>query len=538
MRTKMIAWVAGAACTLGANAATFTGELYGFWYDDEEECGIYKFYEAWKDDPTWRCDYVEVDGVKEPATWDNYAFPVTISQGETFSAEVVHGTSTAAHIKSVKVVSDAEMFNKFRRSDAWDEYDDPCPYTDYQTLKSLWSGGPVSTRAWVVVEQHNVTKGPTYSIDLAKWPIVNGNPNNPCCVWLRTTRFYNPADGDGGLSSTWTIASYAKAFGAKLSGVRKVTESVWYKVGIKGGDMFPLRVWNVCDPFVKDGNAIDTIDDNDGDAELFDAPGLFFITSDMVSGGSSGGDEGEIPSEWQKARTLKGVARRALPVSLDFQGVFELKCGKANKKTKMAKVSAKLTGIDGKKKSYKAKSVDVTGDTVTVDFDGLEITIDGDTFSGNDGLDGGIGVSSAEVGGALPDGEHVFSLASFDFDVPGEIQESLLPYEAAFRSAGGKWKFAKNASVKWKKDRETKEYGLVVDDSSDKTNLASLKLSYAPKTGIFKGSFKAYALEETNGKTKLRKYTVQVMGFVVDGEGCGQATCKRPSGGPWAVTVE
>ena len=101
----------------------------------------------------------------------------------------------------------------------------------------------------------------------------------------------------------------------------------------------------------------------------------------------------------------------------------------------------------------------------------------------------------------------------------------------------GRWKFAKNASVKWAKDRETKEYGLVVDTSKGKANLSSLKLTYASKTGVFKGSFKAYALETANGRTKLKKYTVSVIGFVVDGEGSGEATCKKPAGGPWPVTV-
>ena len=48
----------------------------------------------------------------------------------------------------------------------------------------------------------------------------------------------------------------------------------------------------------------------------------------------------------------------------------------------------------------------------------------------------------------------------------------------------------------------------------------------------------AYALEPaSNGKMKLKKYTVNVTGFVVDGKGYGQATCKKPAGGPWAVTV-
>ena len=59
------------------------------------------------------------------------------------------------------------------------------------------------------------------------------------------------------------------------------------------------------------------------------------------------------------------------------------------------------------------------------------------------------------------------------------------------------------------------------------------------KTGIFKGAFKAYALEDAaGGKKKLKKYTVNVLGLVTDGKGQGEASCKKPAGGPWRVTVE
>ena len=59
---------------------------------------------------------------------------------------------------------------------------------------------------------------------------------------------------------------------------------------------------------------------------------------------------------------------------------------------------------------------------------------------------------------------------------------------------------------KWAKDKKTTEYALVVDPSK--------------------------------GKTKLKKYTVNVTGLVVGGKGTGEATCKKPVLGPWAVMVE
>ena len=41
----------------------------------------------------------------------------------------------------------------------------------------------------------------------------------------------------------------------------------------------------------------------------------------------------------------------------------------------------------------------MSGNPVTVDFDGLSITIRGDTISGGEGVPGGVSVNSADVGG-------------------------------------------------------------------------------------------------------------------------------------------
>ena len=513
-----------AAYAIGAGAATFTGELFGFWYGDKEDCGLYRYEEAWKSEVTWRSDYVECDGVKEPALfgWDAYAFPVTISPGETFDAEVIHGTSTAKHINSVKVLSDAQMYDKFIDSDEWETSSDPYPYTCYRAMRRLWSNGAKSTRAWIVVEQKNVTSGATYSLDLAKWPIVD--------------------EDNGGLSSSWTIASYAKSYGAALSGIRKVTASVWYKVGIKGGEEFPQRVWNVCDPFSKDGRALEKIEDSDANEELVSAPGLFFITPDMIGGG--GGSEVSIPEEWQKARTLKGVATRAMknPVV----GIFELKCGKASKKGE-AKVSAVLTGLDGKKRQYKARTVSVNGETVSVELDGLSLSIEGDAFSGGEGLPGGLSVKSAGVGGDWTKNTASASVFVDDLSMfEGMVLVDFLPQDEQAIVKSGKWVFAKASGVKWAKpkkggvlpefyDKESGK-GLIVDVAKDKTNLSGLKLTYTPKKGTFKGSFKVYALNGKGKTTKLKKYTINMSGVVVDGIGYGAAIAKKPFAS-WPVMV-
>ena len=145
-------------------------------------------------------------------------------------------------------------------------------------------------------------------------------------------------------------------------------------------------------------------------------------------------------------------------------------------------------------------------------------------------------MGKATVGGTLKSGSRgTFRLEGFNLAVPGELLGNLLPYEVSFGIAGTRWQFAKTAAVKWVKDRSTGESVLVADSD----NPSSLKLSYVAKTGVFKGSFKAYALETVaGGKKKLQKYTVNVIGIVADGIGQGEASCRRPSAGPWKVTVK
>jgi hypothetical protein len=50
---------------------------------------------------------------------------------------------------------------------------------------------------------------------------------------------------------------------------------------------------------------------------------------------------------------------------------------------------------------------------------------------------------------------------------------------------------------------------------------------------MFKGSFKVFALQAG----KLKKFTMNVSGVVVDGVGYGYATCKRPAVS-WSMKVE
>ena len=242
-------------------------------------------------------------------------------------------------------------------------------------------------------------------------------------------------------------------------------------------------------------------------------------------------------------------------------GTMQVKVGKISKKG-VVRVSATATMlIDGKAKKVTARAVNVNVREATGSADAtgrvhpvklafkvpvgemsFEMAADGKFTLKN----GSYLMAKATIGKELKGGSRgTFRIDGFDLAVPGELQDDLLPNEESFSVSNGKWAFAKAATVKWAKDRVTKEYGLVVDNTKGKTNLSGLKLTYAAKTGQFKGSFKVYSLEGGGSpgtarptKTKLVKYTVNVIGFVVDGVGYGEASCKKPAGGPWAVIVE
>ena len=382
-------------------------------------------------------------------------------------------------------------------------------------------------------KQKNVTSGATYTLDLSNAKVVD------------------PITGD---LSSQSITDYAKKYGVKLTGTRKLTESVWYEVAIKGGDKFPQRVWNICDPFYKDGNALDKIYDRGGDDELIDAPGLYFVTKEMTGAGTS-----EIPEFWKKDKTINGVAYES--ENGDVFGTFAIKCGKANVKTGLAKVSMTVTSIFGKKKTFKSQSVNVAKDCddMIIEWDGAFINLcprddegtlygvgDGAIdWDGNGEFDLGIGGNEIIIGGAMD------KVASFNFEAiedvinealdndsvmtsayttEGEEVSTYQPFE--FTMSSKRWTLAKAASIRWKKSpaNATHPGDWIINTSKGKTNIPGLKLTYNARTGFFKGSFNIY----TNGG---KKHSATVNGLVVDGIGYGQATIKK-LGVTWPVTIE
>ena len=248
-----------------------------------------------------------------------------------------------------------------------------------------------------------------------------------------------------------------------------------------------------------------------------------------------------------KAVTLAGVVFDGC----DVAGLVELKLGKVNAKKGTGKVSGTVTTLDGKKHTIKSFTVtEIDGEnpkTVSLDvkdFGKMSVTVGGTQFAGS--MDG-YHVQSADVGGNWAGADAVVTVDADDLSMfAGKVLSGLLPAEETATVKNGKWTFAKAAAVKWAKPKkgaalpdiydDESGKGLIIDDTKGKTNKSGLKLAYTPKKGTFRGSFKVYALEGAGKATKLKKYTVNVNGFVVNGVGHGQATCKKPAAS-WPVTV-
>ena len=291
-----------------------------------------------------------------------------------------------------------------------------------------------------------------------------------------------------------------------------------------------------------------------------DVSGLTFV-EDVASGGSSASDPASDPVlscydvlkaadireafVAPKAVTLQGAVYDGCAVV----GIVELKLGKVSKGK--SKVSGSFTGLDGKKITLKA--VPVTGidgnspAAVSLDVKGygkMNLTIGGSRFAGSLSS---YHVQSATVGGNWTGRGATVTVEANDLSMfAGRVLADFLPNDEQATVNNGKWTFNKAASVKWAKPKkdavrpdiydEDSQKGLIVDTSKGKTNLSGLKLTYTPKKGTYKGKFTLYALEGSGKATKLKKYTFNVTGVVVDGVGYGVATSKKPTAS-WAVTV-
>ena len=271
------------------------------------------------------------------------------------------------------------------------------------------------------------------------------------------------------------------------------------------------------------------------------------------SGTTPSGGSGYVflsPSNIKAAYSAGKTLRGAVYSGYDVVGVVELKLGKVNIRRGTSKVSGYVTLLDGKRYTIRGVQGLVSAAaplTVTLEVKKvgtMTVTIGGEKFAGSLGT---WHVQSADVGGNWTKSGTTVSVGVDGISAfTGTVLADLLPNEVPVTAAGGKWKLARAASVKWAKPKRgaalpeiynaASGKGLLVDVSKG-ANLSAMKLTYTPKKGTFKGSFKVYALEGEGNATKLKKYTFKVSGVVVEGVGYGQATCKRPAI-TWPVTVE
>lgn len=236
-------------------------------------------------------------------------------------------------------------------------------------------------------------------------------------------------------------------------------------------------------------------------------------------------------------------------------GMFQATVAKTDRKN-MSRVSGSLVGLDGKKRSAKAVKSDVirVGGVSKVSNVVLSVKDEGDlTLTVDDGgnvsgffADGRTIATAGSVG--VLDNLHPRVSISGVPEIPGLVNDVEIGGVAyhfvpdgdgfAFDASGKKWVFAKNASVKFKKNRETGVTELSVDTgkNGEKGNLSSMKLTCAAKTGIVKGSFVLYANGGTVDRPKLVKHKVSVTGIVIDGRGYGIATSKK-LGTPMRIVI-
>lgn len=229
----------------------------------------------------------------------------------------------------------------------------------------------------------------------------------------------------------------------------------------------------------------------------------------------------------------------------NLAGTMQLKVGKVNARKQTVKISAVAALLNGKKISSKAKNVELVGGGMKDQFV-FKDPIREMTFSASaSGVftlrNASYEMRAAKVGGALSTNRLLFNAAVDPFphlDAGLQILDAALPTNATVHVSGGtKWSCDKAASLKYRKVDGA--YQLTGLDGA--ANPSGLKLSYTSKTGAFKGSFKLYSTNESvtpaGRAPKLKKFSMSVVGFVVDGEGYGQATQKKILSSPWQVSV-
>ncbi len=220
-------------------------------------------------------------------------------------------------------------------------------------------------------------------------------------------------------------------------------------------------------------------------------------------------------------------------------GAISVTVGKVNAKSGLSNVKAAITWLDGKKSRAKAVKVrqplsGALAERLEVKGYGtLAIVLDDSRVAGSLS---GYSIVSADVGGDYSGFAHgMFALDDFVFPSGGTPMDEFLPDGAEFDISGKKWVFAKAPPIKMKKGEfDYAAYEKAWDKG--KTNDSGLKLTYTPKTGVFKGSFNIYAVHGEGAKAKVKKTRVKVSGVVVNGIGWGKTALRNAK--PCNVMIE
>ena len=245
---------------------------------------------------------------------------------------------------------------------------------------------------------------------------------------------------------------------------------------------------------------------------------------------------------FKKARTLNAVAYKGD----DLFGRASITLGKYNAKKKYLKASFKITTFAGK--SY-SKSFNVTPDEFG-DFLGLRVVfaspIKTMTFNlvNNDGAyeisgesedqEYTVEAGTVKIGGTLVSEEMSFSADFEDLEPENDNYDFLdLPSIVSATVRSGKTlNFGASPKLKYNAYKEDggRWYELAEWDEERYPNFNAVKLSYKPATGVFSGTFKIYATNESSvddgKKPTLKTYTAKVSGYVVDGVGIGTVSVK------------
>lgn len=259
-----------------------------------------------------------------------------------------------------------------------------------------------------------------------------------------------------------------------------------------------------------------------------DLPGGSYASSDSGISGSGSASGGGANGAFSGGSAL--VYRGRVTEGNTLIGVLEVKTGKV--KNGRCKVSATMTSVMGKKYKAAAQTVAVSAGSplsATLNVRGygtMTLSIGSDGFSGKLGE---YAVRSASVGGALSASAPSFRLNCNLGSINGDrINRDFLPLAEPISDSNGKWRLGKAASIRYSHGAWSGQ------TDAARPNLSGLKLSYTSKTGVFKGSFKVYAV---TGADKLKKYTFKVNGVVTGGIGYALVTL---SGSPdsWSAKIK